>query len=332
MGVDVDYRQLGTTDLRVSALGFGTWEIGNPGYGHTDDADAAAAIHRALELGITCVDTAAGYGLGRSEEIVGKALGDRRKDVVLVTKCGLAWDEADPNAPQRRDSSPQRILKEIDDSLRRLGTDWVDLYLVHWPDPNTPIAETAETMAAIVRAGKARYVGVSNYRHGQLQTFNATCPASANQLGYNLFDRRIEEELLPYCREQGIGVMAYGSLCYGLLSGTFTPTTRFTPPDWRASGRAFGLSLFTPEHFAQNLAVVEALKGVATDLGKTLPQLALNWTLNRPGITVGLSGMRKPSEVEDNVGATGWQLAPAELAAIDEILAGAVGNTGPLLD
>ena len=195
-----------------------------------------------------------------------------------------------------------------------------------------PIAETAATMAAIVQAGKARYVGVSNYRLGQLSTFNATCPARANQLGYNLFDRRIEEELLPYCREQGIGVMAYGSLCYGLLSGTFTPETRFTPPDWRAAGRAFGLSLFTPENVAQNLAVVEALKGVADDLGKTLPQLALNWTIHRPGITLGLTGMRKPSEVEDNIGAAGWRLSPAELAAIDDILAGAVGNTGPLLD
>ena len=328
----MEYRQLGTTDLRVSALGFGTWEVGNPGYGYTDEAEAVAAIHRALDLGITCIDTAPGYGLGRSEEIVGRALGDRRKDVVLVTKCGLAWDEADPHALQRRDTSRARILKEIDDSLRRLGTDWIDLYLIHWPDPHTPVEETAATMAEVVRSGKARYVGVSNHRLAQLAAFNAVYPASTNQLGYNLFDRRIEDELLPYCREQGIGVMAYGSLCYGLLSGTLTPETRFSPPDWRASGQAFGLSLFTPDHFPQNLAVVEGLKAIAADLGKTVPQLALNWTLNRTGITVGLSGMRKPSEVEDNVGATGWQLTEDELAAIERLCAGAVGNTGPLLE
>ena len=328
----MEYRQLGTTDLRVSALGFGTWEVGNPGYGHTDEAEAVAAIHRALDLGITCIDTAPGYGLGRSEEIVGRALGARRKDVVLVTKCGLAWDEADPHALQRRDTSRARILKEIDDSLRRLGTDWIDLYLIHWPDPHTPVEETAATMAEVVRSGKARYVGVSNHRLAQIAAFNAVCPASTNQLGYNLFDRRIEDELLPYCREQGIGVMAYGSLCYGLLSGALTPATRFTPPDWRAGGQAFGLSLFTPEHFPRNLAVVDGLEGLAADLGKTVPQLALNWTLNRPGITMGLSGMRKPSEVEDNVGATDWRLAPAELAAIDRLFAAAVGNTGPLLE
>lgn len=328
----MEYRLLGNTDLRVSALGFGTWEIGNPGYGHTDEAEAVAAINRAIDLGVTCFDTAAGYGTGRSEEIVGRALGARRKDVVLVTKCGLAWDERNPLAQQRRDSSRQRILQEIDDSLHRLGTEWIDLYLVHWPDPNTPIEETAAAMAEIVRAGKARYVGVSNYQLPHLQAFTAVCPATANQLGYNLFDRRIEDAVLPYCREHGIGVMAYGSLCYGLLSGALTAETRFTPPDWRSSGRAFGLSLFTPENFPQNIAVVEQLKQVAAGRGKSVAQVALNWTLHRPGITVGLSGMRRPSEVEDNVGATDWRLSPEELAEIDRILAGAVGNLGPLLD
>jgi len=326
----MEYRAFGNTDLKGSAVGFGTWEVGNPGYGHTDEAEAVAAIHRALDLGITCVDTAPGYGQGRSETIVGKALGVRRKEVVLVTKCGLAWNEAEEGSKQWRDSSPQRIEKEIDDSLRRLGTDWIDLYIVHWPDLKTPVEETAAAMAAVVRSGKARYVGVSNYSLEQVRAFHAVQPVSVMQMGYNLFDRRIEAEILPYCREQGIGVMAYGSLCYGLLTGAFTPDTRFTPPDWRASGKAFGLSLFTPEHFAQNVAVVDALKAVAADAGKTVPQLALNWVVNQPGMTLGLSGMRKPSEVEDNVGATGWQLSPAELARINAIFAGAVGNTGPM--
>lgn len=326
----MEYRQFGTTDLQVSALGFGTWEIGNPGYGLTVEDEAVAAIHRALDLGVTCFDTAPGYGQGRSETIVGKALGPRRKDIVLVTKCGLAWNEAEEASRQWRDSTPQRIAKEIDDSLRRLGTDWIDVYIVHWPDLKTPIEETAAAMAAVVQSGKARYVGVSNYSLEQVRTFNTVQPVSVMQMGYNLFDRRIEAEILPYCQEQGIGVIAYGSLCYGLLTGTFTPETRFTPPDWRASGKAFGLSLFTPENFSQNVAVVEALKAVAADVGKTVPQVALNWVLHRPGITLGLSGMRKPSEVEDNVGATGWQLSAAELARMDAIFSGAVGNTGPM--
>ncbi len=326
----MEYRAFGSTDLTVSALGFGTWEIGNPGYGLTVDAEAVAAIHRALDLGVTCVDTAPGYGQGRSEMIVGKALGARRKDIVLVTKCGLAWNEAEEGSKQWRDSTPQRIYKEIDDSLRRLGTDWIDVYIVHWPDLKTPIEETAATMAAVVRSGKARYVGVSNYSLEQVKAFHAVQPVSVMQMGYNLFDRRIEADILPYCQEQGIGVMAYGALCYGLLTGTFTADTQFTPPDWRASGKAFGLSLFTSENFPQNLAVVDALKAVAAVTGKTVPQLALNWVLHRPGVTLGLSGMRKPEEVEDNVGATGWELAPTERARLDEIFAGAVGNTGPM--
>jgi len=326
----MEYRAFGTTDLKVSAVGFGTWEIGNPGYGLTVEDEAVAAIHRALDLGITCVDTAPGYGQGRSEMIVGKALGARRKEVVLVTKCGLAWNEAEETSKQWRDSTPQRIYKEIDDSLRRLGTDWIDVYIVHWPDLKTPIEETAAAMAAVVQSGKARYVGVSNYSLDQVRAFHAVQPVSVMQMGYNLFDRRIEADILPYCQEQGIGVMAYGSLCYGLLTGAFTAETHFTPPDWRASGKAFGLSLFTPENFAQNVAVVDALKAVAGDVGKTVPQLALNWVLNRPGVTLGLSGMRKPSEVEDNVGATGWQLPPADRTRIDAIFTGAVGNTGPM--
>jgi len=326
----MEYRPFGTTDLRVSALGFGTWEIGNPGYGLTLEDEAVGAIHRALDLGITCFDTAPGYGQGRSETIVGKALGARRKDIVLVTKCGLAWNEAEEGSRQWRDSTPQRIYKEVDDSLRRLGTDWIDVYIVHWPDLKTPIEETAEAMATVVRSGKARYVGVSNYSLEQVRAFNTVQRASVMQMGYNLFDRRIEDEIVPYCRESGTAVMAYGSLCYGLLTGAFTPETRFAPPDWRASGRAFGLSLFAPENFPANVAAVDALKPIAADLGKTVPQLALNWVLHRPGVTLGLSGMRKPSEVEDNVGATGWQLSSADLARIEDAFVGVAGNTGPM--
>jgi hypothetical protein len=331
IGTGMEHRRLGTTDLHVSAVGIGTWEIGNPGYGQTDEAAAIAAIRRGLDLGVTCFDTAPAYGGGRSEEVLGAALGARRKDVVLVSKCGLSWRgrAGEAGADFRRDGSRARVLAEIDASLRRLGTDWIDLYLLHWPDPATPIEETAAALAEVVRAGKACFVGVSNVGPDQVAAFDRVCPVAAVQAGYNLFDRRIEADLLPYCRERGIAVMAYGALCYGLLSGSFTADTRFDPADWRAAGTAFGLELFTPANFPRNVAVVDALKPVASRLGKTLPQLALNWVVSRPGVAVGLSGVRRPAEIEDNAGAVGWRLGAADLAEIDRIVAGAVGADGP---
>jgi len=326
----MEYRSLGSSGLSLSALGVGTWEIGNTAYGHTNDGEASAAVQRALDLGITTFDTAPAYGQGAAETLLGKALGRRRDEVVLISKCGLTWQERAGGFDWRRDASPARIQTEIDESLRRLGTDWLDVYLVHWPDPETPVAETASAMTDIIRAGKARCAGISNVTREQLNTFHQLCPVSVVQLGYNLFDRRIEESLLPYCREQGISVMAYGALCYGLLTGSFTSQTRFDPTDWRAEGRAFGLDLFTPENFAANIAVVDALRPLAAKLGKTLPQLALNWLVNRPGIVAGLTGVRKPAEIDDNAGALGWRLTAPDLDAIDRIFANAAGNRGPL--
>nr|MBA3417038.1 aldo/keto reductase [Chloroflexia bacterium] len=281
--------------------------------------------------GVTCFDTAPAYGFGRAEEVLGRALGPRRPDAALVSKCGLAWRErgATTAADWWRDGSRSRVAAEIDDSLRRLGTDRLDLYLLHWPDPATPIAETAAALAEVLQTGKARAVGVSNLSLQEIEEFQRVCPVAVVQAGYNLFDRRIETGILPWCRERGIAVMAYGALCYGLLAGGFTAETRFDPADWRAGGRAFGLELFTPENFPRNIAVVEALRPVATRLGKTLPQLALNWVVHRPGVAVALCGVRRPAEIEDNVGATGWRLAAADLAEIDRILVAAAGNTGP---
>ena len=325
----MEFRRLGTTDLEASAVGIGTWEIGNPGYGRTDEDEAVAAIRRGLDLGVTCFDTAPAYGFGRSEQVLGAALGERRKDVVLVTKCGLAWRKREGGADWWRDGSRKRVAAEIDASLRRLGTDWIDLYLLHWPDPGTPVEETASALADVVRAGKARFVGVSNVGVEQVRAFDRVCPVAAVQAGYNLFDRRIEDDLLPYCRERGIAVMAYGALCYGLLAGTFSADTRFDPADWRSTGTAFGLELFAPENFPRNVAVVDALKPVAARLGTSLPQLALNWVVSRPGVAVGLSGVRRPSEAEDNAGAAGWRLGDGDLAEIDRIFEGAAGNDGP---
>jgi hypothetical protein len=214
----------------------------------------------------------------------------------------------------------------MDDSLQRLGTDYVDLYLIHWPDANTPIAETMEVLGDLVRAGKTRHVGVSNYSAAQLREAKRTANICANQVGYNLFDRRWEREMFPTALELGVGVMAYGPMAHGLLTGTFTPETTFVEWDWRARGSAFGQHLFTPENFPKNVAVAERLKAVATRLGTTLPQLAIAWVLQQRAVSVALAGIRKPEEIEHNVGALDVQFSSEDLGVVDEIMAGAAGQ------
>lgn len=321
----MQYRMMGASDLEISAIGFGCWEMGGNQYGDVDDQEETRAVHRAIDLGVTLFDTAAIYGHGHSEEVLGKALGSRRKEIILVTKGGLSWEVA--GGPQSRDSSRAAITKGIDDSLRRLGTEYVDLYLIHWPDVNTPIEATMETLNDLVQAGKTRSIGVSNYSAAQLREAKQTADICANQVGYNLFDRRWEREMFPTARELGIGVMAYGPMAHGLLTGAFTTATTFVEWDWRARGTAFGQHLFTPENFPTNVAVADRLKELAARLGTTLPKLAIAWVLQQPAVSVALAGIRKPEEIEHNVGALDVQFSPDDLAAIDEIMAGAAGQT-----
>jgi aryl-alcohol dehydrogenase-like predicted oxidoreductase len=321
----MQYRRMGASDLELSAIGFGCWEMGGNQYGDVDDREEARAVHRAIDLGVTLFDTAAIYGHGHSEEVLGKALGARRKEIVLVTKGGLSWEVV--GGPSTRDSSRAAITAGMDDSLRRLGTDDVDLYLIHWPDPKTPIAETMETLNDLVRAGKTRYVGVSNYSAAQLREAKRAADICANQVGYNLFDRRWEREMFPTALALGVGVMAYGPMAHGLLTGAFTTETTFVAWDWRARGSAFGQHLFTPENFPKNVAVADRLKEVAARLGTTLPKLAIAWVLQQPAVSVALAGIRKPEEIEHNIGALDVQFSPDDLSAIDEIMGGAAGQT-----
>ncbi len=321
----MEYRTMGASDLKISVIGFGCWEMGGNQYGDVDDQEETRAVHRAIDLGVTLFDTAAIYGHGHSEEVLGKALGSRRNEIILVTKGGLSWEVV--GGPQSRDSSRAAITKGIDDSLRRLGTEYVDLYLIHWPDVNTPIEATMETLNDLVRAGKTRSVGVSNYSAAQLREAKQTADICANQVGYNLFDRRWEREMFPTARELGIGVMAYGPMAHGLLTGAFTTETTFVEWDWRARGSAFGQRLFTPENFPTNVAVADRLKELAVRLGTTLPKLAIAWVLQQPAVSVALAGIRKPEEIEHNVGALDLRFSPDDLAAIDEIMAGAAGQT-----
>lgn len=312
----MEYRPFGRTGLQVSAVGFGCWELGGQ-YGHYDEQEVIDAVHRALDLGVNCFDTAEGYGFGQSEELLARALGPRRKDVILVTKFGIYQQEG----KWSRDSTRAQALAAIERSLKFLNTDYVDVYLIHWPDRATPFEEPMRALEEIVQAGKARFVGVSNFKAEEIATCMATRRVDVGQYGYHLFDRRMERDVFPYCLEQGIGVMAYGSLAHGLLTGSFTSQTTFAENDWRRNGHAFGLSLFTPENFPKNLAAVEELKTLAARRGKTVLDLALRWVLSNPVVSVALVGFRKPEEVDGMAGALGWSLGAEELAEIDAIFA-----------
>jgi aryl-alcohol dehydrogenase-like predicted oxidoreductase len=315
----MEYRQFGQTDLQVSAIGFGCWEIGGT-YGQIDEGQFQRAVQRAIDSGINCFDTAEAYGMGVSEQALARALGPHRQDVIVVTKFGVGYDEM----PNRRDSSRQRVMASIEKGLQRLQTDYIDVYLVHWPDVNTPFDETMRALDDIVRQGKARYIGVSNFRLGQLEDCMQMRRIDVVQYGWNMFDRRMQTEIFPCCAAQHIGVMAYGSLAYGMLTGTFSVDTRFEESDWRSrQGNVGSLNLFRtlfgPDEFPRNLKAVDELKTLAAEYRKTLPQFALRWTTSNPVVSTALVGFRHPAEVEENLGALGWTISAEDLAAIDAI-------------
>jgi len=317
----VEFRRFGRTDLKVSALGFGCWEIGGT-YGRIDEGEFRRSVARAIDSGVTCFDTAEAYGMGVSEEALARALGDRRNDVVIATKFGVGYEEM----PNRRDSSRGRVLASIDNSLRRLRTDHVDIYLVHWPDTDTPLDETMRALDDIVGQGKARYIGVSNFRLAQVEECMRLRRIDVVQYAWNMFDRRMQTEIFPYCAAQQIAAMAYGSLAYGMLSGTFHRGMSFDENNWRSRGGMLGSlnlfrTLFGPEHFPRNLAAVDELKSLAAKYGKSLPQFALRWTLSNPVVGTALVGFRTPAEVTENLGALGWEISNADMAEIDAILA-----------
>lgn len=315
----MERRPFGQTGLDVSAVGFGCWEVGG-GYGEVDEAGFASAVARALDLGVNCFDTAEGYGMGASERALGQALGGRREEAIVVTKFGMNYRDK----PNLRDSSRERALASIEKSLKNLGTDYVDVYLVHWPDPLTPFEETMQALDDIVRDGKARFVGLSNFRPEQIDECMKLRRVDVVQYGYNMFDRRMQREILPYCEQHGIGFMAYGSLAFGLLTGTFTEDMDFGAQDWRARQGKMGSikmfeALFGAESFPRNVRAVDELKDIASSYGKTLPQLALRWTTAHPAVSTSLVGCRNVAELDDNAGAVGWTIADADLAAIDAI-------------
>jgi aryl-alcohol dehydrogenase-like predicted oxidoreductase len=322
----VQYRKMGDSDLEVSVIGFGAWEVGGS-YGAFDETEFADAVQRALDLGVTLFDTALAYGAGRSETLLGRALGSRRKDAIVVTKGGLPTRE---DSKRPADGRYESFMKDIDTSLQALGMDYVDLYLQHWPDKDTPIEESMRALMDIQKAGKARYIGVSNYHPQDLRTAREHAPIVTNQVGYNLFDRRWERQMFPTAREIGVGVMAYGPMAHGLLTGAFTRETSFEENDWRRRGLIFGQALFTPENFPSNIGVVEDLQAIARELGVGLAPLAIAWVLRQPQVAVALSGTRRPQEIEENVTAVDITLSDDVLSRIDASMTRVAGQTQDL--
>ncbi len=330
----MELRPFGKTGIQISAIGFGCWEIGG-GYGSIEETEFIKAVNRALDLGMNCFDTAEAYGFGASETSLAKALGSRRKEAVITTKFGVGY----PDKPNYRDSTRQRVMESIEKSLKALNTDHVDVYLIHWPDRVTSFEEPMRALDDLVKQGKVKAVGLSNFKLNEIEACMKVRRVDVVQYCWNMFDRRMQKEIFPYCREHGIGVMAYGSLAYGMLTGTLTEESAFDKGDWRSRrGQLGNLNLFQhlfgPEHFLKNLRSVEDLKSIAKKYNKTLPQLALRWTLSNPVISTALVGCRNPREVDDNVGALGWTISDADMKEIDAIFAkhGAITMPEPWLE
>jgi aryl-alcohol dehydrogenase-like predicted oxidoreductase len=309
--VDIEFVGIPETQLKVSRVALGTWAMGGWMWGGADDRESIATIHAALSQGINLIDTAPVYGFGVSEEIVGAALAGVRTEAVIATKAGLEWRDG----KIYRNASRARIMREVDDSLRRLRTDYIDIYQVHWPDPLVPIEETAEAMRTLYQQGKIRAIGVSNFSVAQMDRFRQVAPLHVLQPPYNLFERAIEAEILPYCRANNIATFGYGALCRGLLSGRMQADTTFEGDDLRQDDPKF-----QPPRFAQYLSAVRQLDRLAqAHFHRRVIQLAVRWMLDQ-GISVALWGGRRPNQLQAALGVSGWTLGAATLARIDRIL------------
>ncbi len=313
-------RQLGGSDLHLTTIGLGTWAIGGPwdyGWGPQDDAQSIATIHKALDIGVNWIDTAPAYGLGHSEEIVGRVIQDRRDEVIVATKCGLVWDDPSERTVYGR-LKADSVRREAEHSLRRLGTDYIDLYQIHWPNPETEIEEGWEEIARLVEEGKVRYAGVSNFSVEQIRRAQSIHPVASLQPPYSMIKREVERDLLDYCALEDIGVVVYSPMQAGLLTGKFTAeSVRSLPPDdWRHKSPHFQ----EPELDA-NLEFVSRLRPIAERAGRSLAELAIAWVLRRSEVTSAIVGARRPSQIEATAPAGDWQLTSAEIDSISELLA-----------
>jgi aryl-alcohol dehydrogenase-like predicted oxidoreductase len=318
----MERRPLGTTGVEVSAIGFGCQEVGG-GYGDIDEREFARAVGHALDIGINLFDTAEAYGSGASEAALGRALHGRRDEAIISTKFGTGYADR----PNFRDGRAERVHASIDASLQRLGTDHVDVYTVHWPDRDTPFEETLGALDEVVRAGKVRFVALSNFTLDEVQACTEVRPVDVVQYVYGVFDRRMDAEMLPWCEANDVGFLGYGALAYGMLSGTLAADHSFPADDWRSKTDKWGVMsplfehLFGPGRIADNVAVVDDLRALAAARGHSVAQLALRWATARPGVTAALVGCRSVAEVDDDAAALDWTLADDDRAAIDDVFA-----------
>ncbi|WP_434360035.1 aldo/keto reductase [Parasalinivibrio latis] len=311
-------RTLGSTEIQTSVIGLGTWAMGGWMWGGTDEEKAVAAIRESLDQGVSLVDTAPAYGLGRSERLVGEAIKGRREDVVLATKCGLAWHTTSGNhffeeegEQVHRYLGADSIRYEVEQSLKRLQTDYIDLYITHWQDPTTPIAETMGALMNLKEQGIIKAIGISNASLDELKEYQRHGAVDAIQEKYNMVDRSLEAELLPHAIETGVSCLSYSSLALGLLSGKITAATQFNGDDLRINDPLFSL---------ENRAIVqqfcEEIAPVANKLGVTIAQLVIAWTVQQPGVTYSLCGARNPQQAAENAVAGNVELNDTDLATV----------------
>jgi aryl-alcohol dehydrogenase-like predicted oxidoreductase len=320
------YKQLGSSNLKVSAIAFGAWAIGGLLWGGTNDDDAIAAIQQAVDLGMTTIDTAPFYGRGHSEVIIGKAIKGRRDQIQVLTKFGLNWESEEGTfhfetpAPDGsmvrvfRNSMKKQVIYECEQSLKRLGIDYIDLYQQHWPHLETPIEETFEAVAQLLGDGKIRYAGVSNATVEQIEAARKVVPVVSVQSPYSLINRKIERELIPYCLVNNLSVIAYSPMQRGLLSGKISADKKYPETDGRSRD-----AFFKPENRRKILAMLEEIRPTAETHNATLAQLVLAWTIQQPGITVALAGARNPQQVDENAVAAGLTLTQAEISHITKL-------------
>jgi aryl-alcohol dehydrogenase-like predicted oxidoreductase len=311
-------RRLGNTDLELTVVGLGTWAMGGPweyGWGPQDENEAVAAILKAIDLGINWIDTAAIYGCGHSEELLGMALKKTKIKPIIATKCSLLWNDKKEKVSCLKADS---IRKECEDSLKRLGIDTIDLYQMHWPEPEKDIEEGWEEMARLQKQGKVRYIGVSNFNASQLDRIRKIAPVASLQPPYNMNNRGVEKDLLGYCAKNNLGVVTYSPMQRGLLTGKFSKKYLATlaPDDHRLKSGDYQ----EPE-FSATLALVDKLRPIAERNKRTLAQLAIAWVLRRPEVTSAIVGARKPSQIAETAPAADWILTKNDIAEIEKLLA-----------
>jgi aryl-alcohol dehydrogenase-like predicted oxidoreductase len=311
-------RRLGNTDLELTTVGLGAWAMGGPwlyGWGPQDDDESIATILRAMDEGINWIDTAAIYGHGRSESVVGRALKQMSRKPLVATKCGLRWDKQHERIPRLKAKS---IRTECHDSLRRLGIDTIDLYQIHWNQPQEDIEEGWTEMARLVEEGKVRYIGLSNFEVEQIRRLQKIHPVASLQPPYSMLHREVEDELLGYCGKNNIGVIVYSPMQRGLLTGKFDAERVANLPE--GDHRKTNPDFQQPQ-FGTTLQLVEQLRPIAERNGRTLAQLSISWVLRRPEVTAAIVGARKPSQVTETAPASDWNLSEKDAIEIEQLLA-----------